>query len=207
MARPSGFADIPSVLAATKGVLIAGGRSSRMGVDKASLRYEGQTLLELTRKRIAEALQQEPEEVWISGRAGGIPDLRPGLGPVGGLASVCEALRAEKAGGRVQYLLVVPVDMPRLNAMTLRSLALAAVGREGAVFKDFELPVALAIGARLRSVLAQVIEEADASGSAGSRSVRRILSSLDLATLDPREAAPKALLNVNTPEDWQRCLA
>jgi molybdopterin-guanine dinucleotide biosynthesis protein A len=53
-------------------VILAGGRSQRMGCDKAWLLFEGKSLLA---RQIELVRQVEPEEIFISGRAGRITAL------------------------------------------------------------------------------------------------------------------------------------
>jgi len=95
------------------GLILAGGLSSRMGADKASLVIEGRTLLQ----RTATALRVVGATiVAVSGdRPGGIPDRWPRSGPIGGIASAVEYLPDGE-------LLIVPVDMPRLNQSVLEPL-------------------------------------------------------------------------------------
>lgn len=71
------------------GYILAGGSSSRMGVDKAFLRIDGKPLL----VRVASALQQSEAITVVGGDQqrvrdlglSWIPDDRPGLGPLGGI--------------------------------------------------------------------------------------------------------------------------
>jgi molybdopterin-guanine dinucleotide biosynthesis protein A len=95
------------------GLILAGGLSSRMGEDKATLMIDGQTMLE----RTAMALRAAGADlVVVSGaRPGGIPDRWPQAGPVGGIASAAEVLPDAE-------WLIVPVDMPRLGQSVLAPL-------------------------------------------------------------------------------------
>jgi len=106
------------------GVVLAGGRSRRMGTDKALLRWppgaaDGPSLLELTAARLATLC----EEVLVVGSrepapAGTreVPDLYPDGGSLGGIASGLQVAQHPRA-------LVVATDMPFLNAALLRWLA------------------------------------------------------------------------------------
>jgi molybdenum cofactor guanylyltransferase len=87
------------------GVVLAGGQSTRMGRDKASLEFCGQPLVE----RCAEVLRQCFAEVLVIRE-----DDVPGLGPIGGIAT---ALR------RVPEIFVVACDMPALEAALIREMA------------------------------------------------------------------------------------
>ncbi len=97
----------------TLGAVLAGGRSSRFGSDKALAVLDGRTLLDYA----LAALRPHCEAVIVVGR-GDIADWpRPDMGPLGGLAG---ALRHAAASGFDQVL-TAPVDCVRLPA-DLRAL-------------------------------------------------------------------------------------
>lgn len=108
--------------------VLAGGRSRRMGTDKALLRISGATLLA---RQVALCDSLGARRVWVSGRtpaqlegldASALPDDAPGRGPLGGIATVLRASRAP-------HLLVLAVDMPLLDTALLgRLLRLRAPG-------------------------------------------------------------------------------
>jgi molybdenum cofactor guanylyltransferase len=97
-------------------LILAGGRSCRMGRPKPFLEVEGETLLE---RAVRTVRKLDPVEVLISGRAGHdyaavsgcrvLLDREPDLGPLGGiergLAQNCAPL-----------LLVLAVDLPHMTA-------------------------------------------------------------------------------------------
>ena len=101
--------------------LLAGGKSSRMGQDKATLEFEDEPLWQ-RQVRLLESL--DPAEVLISGRPDGpyvgssykiIYDHESGQGPLAGLAAVLEACTTS-------HLLVLAVDMPWMTQAVLESL-------------------------------------------------------------------------------------
>jgi len=100
------------------GAILAGGRSRRMGADKALVPIGGVPMIE----RVAAALQVVLDEMVIVGRdeslAGipAIPDLRPR--PRGPLAGLATALH--HAAGRP--VLLVAVDQPLVQSATLQGL-------------------------------------------------------------------------------------
>lgn len=98
------------------GYVLAGGKSSRMGQDKALLQLGGQTLIELAVAK----LQQVCAEVFIlSSRpeltafAPLVPDLHPGCGPLGGV-------EAALLHSRYDWNLFLAVDMPFISASFLK---------------------------------------------------------------------------------------
>lgn len=95
---------------------MAGGRSSRMGSDKALLLLEGKPLWKVQRDKLSSIA----DEVLISAREGMletpvIPDRMPGLGPLGGLESALSVASHER-------VVVLGVDMPGMTAAYLHSL-------------------------------------------------------------------------------------
>lgn len=170
------------------GLVLAGGRSSRMGRDKASLVYGGRSLLE---HAIATLREAGAGQVLVSGdRPGGIADRMPGLGPVGGIDAALEVL----ADGLV---LVTPVDMPRLGACTLRRLAEAAVLVRSATFDGHPLPWAFRVDTAGREAVSAVMARED-----GDRSLRALQARLDTVALAVSDDAAGQLVNINTPVDW-----
>jgi molybdopterin-guanine dinucleotide biosynthesis protein A len=113
-------------------VILAGGRSTRMGRDKARLELHGRPLLA---RQIALARSLAPVEVLISGRAEtdysdfGCPvllDRMPDAGPLAGIAVALEVARAP-------LVLVLAVDLPHLTPGVLERVLAAAGENRGVV--------------------------------------------------------------------------
>jgi molybdenum cofactor guanylyltransferase len=105
------------------GVVLAGGKSSRMGRDKATLIHtSGATYLEYAISRLAEITRY----VAVSGRKidqtgitiTSIPDQSPALGPAMAVWSAIQYAADEQFAA----ILVTPIDMPDLESQHLRSL-------------------------------------------------------------------------------------
>jgi molybdopterin-guanine dinucleotide biosynthesis protein A len=102
-------------------VLLAGGESRRMGRDKATLLYRGNTLwqvqLELLRKldsaEIFISARTDPS--WRPGEVQFVADVPPSRGPLSGLA-------ASLAYMRTTHLLALAIDMPFMSENFLRYL-------------------------------------------------------------------------------------
>ncbi|ENE1252980.1 MULTISPECIES: molybdenum cofactor guanylyltransferase [Stenotrophomonas] len=172
------------------GIVLAGGLSSRMGRDKATLPWQGRTLLEHMRGLLTQA---GAREVWISGNYpafGGIPDRVPRCGPLGGLYSVAMQMPDEPAW-------VVPVDTPRLSAVLLQRLCLAG-DTPCVVFADEPLPMRLQIDDHCRRVLQELIEDPRAR-----RSLRALQERLGVTRLPLAPGDQALLLNCNTPSEWE----
>lgn len=98
------------------GLLLSGGTSRRLGADKASLVFEGETLA----ARAARVLTQVCDPVFEVGRgASTLPVVReqpPGGGPLAAIAAGGEALRDR---GHFGSALVLAVDLPRVDPALL----------------------------------------------------------------------------------------
>jgi molybdopterin-guanine dinucleotide biosynthesis protein A len=113
-------------------VILAGGKSSRMGRDKVWLEVGGQTLLA---RQIQLARELGAAEIFISGRADadypgfGCPVLRDAFANAGPLAGIERALDAAQS----PLLLALAVDMPEMNKEFLRRLANHCTENLGAI--------------------------------------------------------------------------
>jgi molybdopterin-guanine dinucleotide biosynthesis protein A len=172
----------------TIGVVLAGGRSSRMGRDKALLAHpqRGNFL------QHAEGLLSELplEKVVTSGaRPGAIEDLVPERGPLGGLYSVALTTGADAA-------LVIPVDMPLLGRKHLAELLAEgqASGRP-CYFENFFFPLWLPLNSDCLDYLRRAVE-----GSARN-SVGALLRHLGAKSI-PIKSAGDWHRNINTPADY-----
>lgn len=112
--------------------VLAGGRSSRMGTDKALLRWEGQTLVQ---RQLSLLRTLGPTQVFISGKpavnyevadAPVVLDAVPEQGPLGGIEAVLSATAAS-------HVLVLAVDMPGMTAAFLKRLLASCRHGVGAV--------------------------------------------------------------------------
>ncbi|MGA1797548.1 NTP transferase domain-containing protein [Sphingomonas sp. 4RDLI-65] len=95
--------------------MLAGGRSSRFGSDKARAMFDGRALAEHARELVLHHVAQAV----IVGHDGAIPDLPgPGLGPLGGIAGALHYA----AGLGFTSVLTIACDMPRLPRGLLAAL-------------------------------------------------------------------------------------
>lgn len=113
-------------------VILAGGKSSRMGRDKAWLEVGSQTLLA---RQIELVRELGAREVFISGRPDVdyaefdcrvLQDEVPNAGPLAGIAAALEAAKAS-------LVFVLAVDMPNMSADCLRRLVASCTEKAGAV--------------------------------------------------------------------------
>ena len=200
------------------GVVLAGGRSRRMGRAKAFLDWHGETLLAHVVAIVARALDGGPVVVvaaagqqlpWLPAEVRVVTDARAGLGPLQGIGSGLAAL-----AGRADVAFVSSTDAPLLHpAFVQRVLAGADAGVDVVVprARGHRQPLAAAY----RSDLAPLIDSLLAQGLAKpgflyerchTREVDDawLLDDPLLAALDPALAS---LENLNEPADYDAALA
>ena len=192
------------------GIVLCGGRSTRMGQDKASLRCGDETLLE----RAVRVVKEVADEVIVVARpvedrdtGGGNPvlglpvvlvhDPIADLGPLAGIAAGLSASTTD-------LNIVIACDMPLIRAAVLRRLldlrgnadiCLAVIdGRASPLCAVYRSSVAVAA----RQLLA-----------AGERRVMRLLDQVQTKRVDAavfRDLDPDldSFLSCNTPEDLRK---
>jgi molybdopterin-guanine dinucleotide biosynthesis protein A len=115
-------------------VILTGGRAQRLGgMDKASLELEGQTLLEHALGAVdgaAEIVVVGPETE-TSRPVTFTRESPPGGGPLAGLAAGIATLREEH-----DHVVVLAVDMPHVEAVTVARLLTAARDADAAWLTD-----------------------------------------------------------------------
>lgn len=196
------------------GAVLAGGRSSRMGTDKAELVVPatlgqtthlpagvvpagvvpaaGTTLLQWTSAKLRRA---GLSCIVVCGEPHGVADLIPHQGPLSALHSLCQ----RHSGTQV---LAVPIDMPRLSDSVLRALVDAGANEQRPLhYEGFVLPLLLSLTPAMGAVLEHLLITTDAD-----RSLAGFLRRTGARSL----AAPEdraEFTNVNTPEEWQAYVA
>ena len=177
------------------GFVLAGGRSSRMGRDKALLEADGQSLL----NRVAQAVREAAGTVALIGDPGKYgrlgypvyPDVFTGCGP---LAGIHAALRVTGA----EWNIVTACDMPDLTTEFLSHL-LEVAEKSGC---DCLLPAGESgrpepLCAVYRRHSLERIKRALENGT------RKILDGLEGLHVEiVRVSGTEPFRNINTPEDW-----
>jgi molybdenum cofactor guanylyltransferase len=188
------------------GLVLAGGKSSRMGRDKAGLLHpDGRSLARRCHDLLGEA---GCREVWLSLRMDQeLPEGFDDLGEVrvvrdeggGPMAGMVAAMRARPGA----HWLVVACDLPRLDVETLR--ALVEGWKAGEPFLAYRSesdglpePLCAFYGSDSLAVLEQAL-------AADMRCPRKVLIRSGCRLLDA--VTPRALDNANTPEDWEAAVS
>jgi len=175
--------------------VLAGGRSSRMGTDKALLAAAGVRLIERVAREAAQAagsvtLIGDPARYRDLGYAV-IPDLLPGCGPLGGIMTALSVSAAD-------WNLILACDMPEVRAeFLIRLLERAEQGSADCLLPagPSGLPEPLC-GVYHRRALPPIRQAFES----GVRKVLDGLAGLHLELLRIDEPGP--FRNLNTPEEW-----
>lgn len=199
-----GSAEGDTALRECVGVVLAGGRSSRMGRDKAALALAGEPLLRRVARRVREALGTVivvgPEEL-----QGLVPGVRvlcddlAGAGPLSALATALRALPAER-------VFLAGCDMPFVAPDLVRAMVQLAAASPAVDVMLLRSPAGLEYlhGVYARSCV-PTIERLLTDGERSLRSlvdvvrVREVPAQL-IAHHDPMG---RSAFNANTPEEWQ----
>lgn len=180
------------------GLILAGGDSRRMGRDKASLDWDGRTLLQ----RSLDMLRGVFPQVLVSVRhvrpdvaAPQVLDDRPDAGPLAGL---CAGL----AQAGTPWVFAMAADMPFLTPEVIRLLAARRGGFEAVVpvVDGCPQPLAAFYATAALPALRAVLD------GPGSRGLRAALERLDVCLVhedDIRAADPglRGFVDLDTPED------
>lgn len=190
-------------------VVLAGGRSSRMGADKAAMAWGAETMLGRVVAELSHCFEelvvvagprQDAAAIALSGAAARVVrDSQPFEGPVA-------ALRLGLARVHAEVAFVCACDLPLVSARLALALCEMAVGHDAAI------PV---VQGRLQVLHAaygkSCLPALDAMIRRGTRKLQelpplldaRIVAENELRAHDPEL---RSFLNVNTPADYTRAL-
>lgn len=181
----------------TAGILLTGGRSQRMGIDKATLPFRGEPLAART-ARLLEACAAPVLEVGPGYTSlPVVSESPPGSGPLAAIAAAAGWMAQSGFGGPA---LVVATDLPLLDLQLLGWLARHPSPRS-------IVPVD---GGRPQPLCARYaaadLAESRLLVQSGSDSMRDLMAAIDPLFIDSNEwqavaGQPTALLDVDTPED------
>lgn len=186
-------------MVATAGIVLTGGRSRRLGVDKATLVFEGETLAERAARRLGSVCAPVVE---AGDGVSGLPAVReapPRGGPLAALAAAGAWLRAR---GHHTPALLLAVDLPLVDEAVLSWLR----DRPGAP------TVVLRVDGRLQPVCARYGPDAlVAAGSliaGGIRALHELFDVVEHDVVDVDEwcvvASRDTFLDIDTPADAER---
>lgn len=183
-------------------IVLVGGRSRRLGTDKAMLRLDGITNVE----RLVRTLRALTSHVVLVGgqeRFGGIdarwiPDRIAGAGPLGGIISGLDAISTE-------WCFVLACDTPLVSAELLKRLYDARSGACDAVVPRHAERIEPLVGLYARRAsrsLSRALES-------GERTLHRVLERMSVNAVEESalrevDAELDSFVNLNTPVDVLR---
>ena len=177
------------------GIVLSGGKSSRMGRDKSEILIDKRSFLEIQLEKL---MSLGLPAIYVSGKASpcsfaeSIPDVIPEMGPLGGLYSYF--LHCSPA---YEKALVLGVDIPLIRVNTLQSLINAHKnsGHQATVLsrKGIMEPLIAVYNTSSSLILKELIDEGDLS-------VKSFIRSLDTGSFE-FTGDPAELSNCNYPED------
>lgn len=188
-----------NVIENVSAVILAGGKSSRMGKCKAELDFKGTALIEHQAKKLA-ALGIE--DIMLSGYAKPVagtrfvPDAYPHKGPLSGIHAALAAARGE-------HCLVLAVDAPLVPEDTLLELIRVHLARSNNVtvlLHSGKIEPLIGVYARsLHSQCEQILKT-------DNTSVRELYKFSGVSSF-PYIGDERFLLNCNTPEEYKTVCA
>jgi molybdenum cofactor guanylyltransferase len=182
--------------------VLAGGKSTRMGTDKAFLRWQEGTLLdhildvahELTpHVRIVADREKFARYATVV-----IEDIYPGCGPLGGIHAALSSTSSE-------WNLMLAVDLPLVNQPLLSYLVARAQKSDATVTVPKVGGGLQPLCAVYRSAFAELAKR---SLEAGENKIDRLFARVKTQTIEEEELlragfSREAFRNVNTPEDLE----
>ncbi len=201
-------------MAHTAGIVLAGGRSSRMGTPKAALEWHGSTLL----RRVVGIVQRAVDGPVLIARAPGQPlpplpiaglevveDAREGRGPLQGLAAGLVAV-----GDRAEAVFLSSTDVPFLHPAFVRRVIDALDADTDVVLpraNGFPQPLAAVYRTSLLPVVSELLA-ADRLRPAFLFEACRVKRLDEAALLADRAVARhdprlESVINLNEPADYE----
>jgi molybdopterin-guanine dinucleotide biosynthesis protein A len=196
------------VEAQSGGIVLCGGRSTRMGRSKALLPFGPELMLQRVVRILREVVSPV---VVVASREQELPDLpaeveiawdeHDALGPLAGLAAGLKALR-----GRVEAVYASSCDVPLLEPAFIRTMLAELQDADLAIPRDeqFYHPLAAVYRVSLEEPIRALISTGRLRFSLLVELSRtQIVDVQDLRRVDPEL---RSLRNINTPEDYAEAL-
>ncbi len=188
-------------------IILAGGRSTRMGTNKALLAHPGNPRTTFVEHLVSTLTPFCPETILVVRDVSDtanytlpgvqvITDSMPGIGPLMGLYSGLSIMQAQRA-------LLVAVDMPSIQPALIAFLLSYPVSDKLLIPIVHNAPqVLLAIYPR---TILPLIEQRIQQGFRGLRFLLEVapVEYIEEAQLRPVDPDLRSFINVNTPQDWQ----
>lgn len=181
------------------GIVLAGGRSTRMKVDKAGLSRGKGTLLEVVTDELKKVCSRiiivSGDNYYQKSDCQIVSDIYKGCGPLGGIYTGLYY-------ARTPYSIVVACDMPLFNAELARFLHQKSAGYQVVVPRDgsYYEPLAALYHESCKPVLSSMLEK-------GSRKITDAYGQLKVNPIPVEDIRAAGMgdifMNINTPKDWE----
>ncbi|MCC6220473.1 MAG: molybdenum cofactor guanylyltransferase [Deltaproteobacteria bacterium] len=193
------------------GIALVGGKSSRMGQNKALLKLPSGISLADKALEVLKGVKipAEIEACYLSGGLEGypsIPDIVLDKGPLGGIYSCISAL---SSGEENLVFVFIPVDMPAITPALLEQLLFSLTPRSlVSHFSGEQFPVAI----RVTKAVINLLEKRLLDCLERNFSVKAFLADLEILEAGSVVKVDKAsvdmnfygnFFNANTPNEWQ----
>jgi molybdenum cofactor guanylyltransferase len=189
-------------------IILAGGRSLRMGTSKAALDFGGVPIL----RRIVDELRRRLLEVIVVSA----PDASPGpaievhdarvIHDDLAFAGPLDALRRGLLAASHEIAFACSCDLPLLNADLATAICTMVGNREAAIPKvdGRDQPLCAAYRTSVAASIARMVGD-------GEKRMLALIDTLDTRRVNESELRPfdpdlRSFINVNTPEDYARAL-
>lgn len=185
------------------GILLAGGKSERMGVDKRYIQYMGRTFFDIAVERLRSvadeviAVTAEGESIKFDGVIS-VNDIAPGRGPMMGIYTGLKTMTGPRG-------IVNPVDTPGLNTELLEYMKDISSGFDVVmpVWKDNPEPLVAVYSRNVIPAIERIFKEGRKPAphllaERGNGLGVRLLTEDEISRFGDSEMMFR---NVNTPED------
>lgn len=189
------------------GFILAGGRSSRMGKDKATVTVAGRSMLQTAHDLMSHT--QVHHQVVVGGRFADVHENTQGLGPG---RAICELvthsyshyLESEDYLAQTQaikgYALFIPVDMPFLQPNNVTTLIQLSQQHQCAYYyEQYYLPLVIPISFSNAIILSELVMQTP------SPSVRNVIDAVNASAMK-YSGDDKEFANINSPAELAELL-
>ncbi|MBE6991042.1 MAG: molybdenum cofactor guanylyltransferase [Ruminococcaceae bacterium] len=186
-------------IANTSAVILAGGKSSRMGRDKGRLKIGDTTFSNKLLSDFSDCFENVYLSVAVDSNLSGtniIKDEKYGLGPLSGLLAAIKGTVGDN-------VFICATDMPFADPQIAQKLVEMLGDFDACVVRRTDGKVETAFGVFSKRILPKLNLELDN----GKRSIMGLLDRINTRYVDESELgeiSDKSFLNVNTPEDYEK---
>lgn len=197
------------------GVILAGGKSSRMGINKALLKISKSTSLLNFQINILQELACQNiiistnTKLSSSNKYPQIADIcnvsgEQIQGPLAGIYSSVDFIYKTYSQSPSTIIIFLPIDLPKMNEQTLLKLVKTLDKNNGqaAIFNNHNLPLGLKLTTKTYDYINSFFN-INFPADKKSQSVGKFLDMFDLEFVYPNKFDEECLTNTNNPYEWK----